>query len=136
MLKRPLTGKPLQAEACAALSCRRMATLQRLPVDEDRLDDFCQRWRITKLELFGSMLVAPSSAQDVDLLVTFAPDAEWGLFEHEHMQNELAGLLGRSVDMVSRRAIEASENALRRSSILASAVPVYVAGRHDRRRNA
>ena len=82
------------------------------------------------------MLVAPSTAQDVDLLVTFAPDAKWGLFEHEHMQNELAGLLGRSVDMVSRRAIEASENALRRSSILTSAVPVYVAGWHDRRSDA
>ena len=81
------------------------------------------------------MLVEPSSARDVDLLVTFASDAKWGLFEHEHMQNELAGLLGRSVDMVSRRAIEASENSLRRSSILARAVPVYVAGWHDRRSN-
>lgn len=87
-----------------------MATVQRLRVDEDRLDDFCQRWRITKLELFGSMLVAPSSARDVDLLVTFAPDTTWSLFEHEHMQNELAELLGRSVDLVSRRALEASEN--------------------------
>jgi len=113
-----------------------MATVQRLRVDEDLLEDFCQRWRITKLELFGSMLVESSSARDVDLLVTFAPDATWGLFEHEHMQNELAGLLGRSVDVVSRRAIEASENALRRSSILASAVPVYDARWRDRRSNA
>ena len=58
----------------------------------------------------------------------FAEDAGWGLFEHEHMENELAGLLGRSVDLVSRRAIEASGNALRRNSILANAVPVYVSG--------
>ena len=81
-----------------------------------------------KLELFGSTLTEPSRARDVDLLVTFAQDARWGLFEHEHMQNELTGLLGRSVDLVSRRAIEASGNVLRRNAILSSAVPVYVAG--------
>ena len=105
-----------------------MAILQRLPVDECQLDAFCRRWKITKLELFGSTLTEPSRAQDVDLLVTFAQDARWGLFEHEHMQNELAGLFGRRVDLVSRRAIEASGNALRRDAILSSAVPVYVAG--------
>ncbi len=77
------------------------------------------------------MLAEPSNAQDVDLLVTFEPDAQWGLFDHEHMQNELSALLGRSVDLVSRRAIEASGNALRRDSILTSAVPVYVARWHD-----
>jgi len=65
--------------------------------------------------------------EDIDLLVTFAPDARWGLFEHEHMQNELAGLLGRSVDLISRRAIESSGNALRRHAVLSSVVPVYVA---------
>jgi len=105
-----------------------MAILQRLPVDEGQLDAFCRRWRITRLELFGSMLVDPSCARDIDLLVTFAADARWGLFEHEHMENELAGLLGRSVDLVSRRAIEASGNALRRNSILANTVPVYESG--------
>lgn len=68
-----------------------MPLLQRLPVDEVKLDAFCRRWKIAKLELFGSMLIDPSGAQDVDLLVTFADDARWGLFEHEHMQDELAG---------------------------------------------
>jgi predicted nucleotidyltransferase len=105
-----------------------MAILQRLPVDKAQLAAFCQQWKITKLELFGSMLIDPSCAQDIDLLVTFAPDARWGLFEHEHMQNELAGMLGRSVDLISRRAIEASGNALRRNAIWSTAVPTYFAG--------
>lgn len=74
------------------------------------------------------MLDKPSQARDIDLLVTFASDAKWGLFEHERMQNELADLLGRKVDLISRRAIEASGNTLRRNSILANAIPVYVAG--------
>jgi uncharacterized protein len=105
-----------------------MALLQRLPVDEAQLDAFCRRWKIAKLELFGSTLIDPSRAQDVDLLVTFSEDARWGLFEHERMQDELAGMLGRNVDLISRRAIEGSRNALRRNAILSSAVPVYVAG--------
>ena len=105
-----------------------MAILQRLPVDEAQLEAFCQQWKITKLELFGSMLTEPSRAQDIDLLVTFAHHARWGLFEHERMQNQLAGLLGRPVDLISRRAVEASGNALRRNAILGSVVPVYVAG--------
>ena len=105
-----------------------MAILQRLPVDEAHLEGFCRQWKIIKLELFGSMLADPASARDVDLLVTFAPDANWGLFEHERMQNELASLLERRVDLISRRAVEASGNALRRNAILGSVVPVYVAG--------
>lgn len=73
------------------------------------------------------MVSEPLSARDVNLLVTFAADANWGLFEHEQMERELAGLLGREVDLVSRRAIESSGNALRRGAILAGAVPFYIA---------
>lgn len=105
-----------------------MATLQRLPVDQEILDFFCRRWKISSLELFGSTLVDSSRARDIDLLVTFSPDAEWGLFDHAHMEDELSGILGKKVDLVSRRAIERSANSLRRNSILGSAIPVYVAG--------
>lgn len=105
-----------------------MATLQRLPVEQAKLQEFCRRWKIAKLELFGSMLADPAGAHDIDLLVSFTADAQWGLFEHAHIENEMTELLGRKVDLVSRRAIEASGNAIRRTSILGSAVPVYVAG--------
>jgi predicted nucleotidyltransferase len=44
------------------------------------------------------------------------------------MQRELAELLGRKVDLVTRHAIESNGNALRRSSILGAAAPVYVSG--------
>jgi uncharacterized protein len=60
--------------------------------------------------------------------VTFAPDAEWGLLDHVKMQRELERLLGREVDLVSRRALERGENPLRSRAILASAEPLYVAG--------
>ena len=45
----------------------------RIPLDTDRIADFCRRWQITEFSLFGSVLRAdfrPDS--DVDVLVTFA----------------------------------------------------------------
>lgn len=102
-----------------------MPILQRLPVDEARLDQVCRRWKIAKLELFGSARLDFTAAHDVDLLVTFFSDAEWSLLDHAQIEQELAELLGRPVDLVSRRAIEASPNALRRSAILGTAVKVY-----------
>ena len=93
-----------------------------------QIADFCRRWTIAELALFGSVLredFVPDS--DVDVLVTFAPDAEWTLLDHVQMEEELAALLGRAVDLVSRRGLERSENWIRRNEILTTAQPVYVA---------
>jgi hypothetical protein len=90
--------------------------------------DFCQRWCIRELAVFGSALgddFGPDS--DVDLLVTFAPEADWSLLDHVRMQLEMSALLGRPVDLVSRRAIERSPNAIRRAEILTTARTVYAA---------
>jgi len=93
------------------------------------IDALCRRWKVRELALFGSTARGEEGpASDVDLLVTFAPDAEWGLLDHVRMQRELEGLLGREVDLVSRRALERGENPLRSRAILASAEPLYVAG--------
>jgi predicted nucleotidyltransferase len=100
----------------------------RIHIDRDKIADFCRRWKITELALFGSVLrddFCPDS--DVDVLVTFAPDAEWSLFDHMDMQEELSVILGRKVDLVSRRAIERSANWVRRKAILSTAEPCYVA---------
>jgi predicted nucleotidyltransferase len=91
-----------------------------------QLSEFCQRWQVEELALFGSALrddFGPDS--DLDLLVTFAPTAEWSLFDHVRMQTELTQLPGRPVDLVSRRAIERSANPLRKREILRSAQNVY-----------
>ena len=101
----------------------------RLSLDREALSDFCRRWKVTELALFGSALredFRPDS--DLDLLVTFASDAEWSLPDHAAMEQELSGALGRKVELVSRRAIERSSNWIRRREILDSAEPVYVAG--------
>lgn len=67
------------------------------------------------------------SDSDVDLLVSFAPDAEWSLFDHIRMEEELSSIFGRKVDMVSRRVVERSDNWIRRKVILETAEPYYVA---------
>lgn len=89
---------------------------------------FCRRWKVRELAVFGSALredFRPES--DIDLLVTFESDANWGLLEQTTMESELSALLGRRVDLVSRRAVERSTNWIRRKAILESARTVRVA---------
>lgn len=98
-----------------------------IAIDYERLADFCRRWKITDLSVFGSVLRPEFSPEsDVDFLAAFAPDASWGLIDGEKMSDELSGLIGRPVDLVSRRAIDRSDNWIRREEILGSAYPVYV----------
>jgi hypothetical protein len=61
------------------------------------------------------------------VLVTFEPDAHVTLFDMVHMQDELSQIIGRNVDLVSRRGIERSENYIRRKAILSSAEVVHAA---------
>ena len=99
-----------------------------ITVDRERIADFCRRRKITEFSLFGSVLrddFRPDS--DVDVLVTFAPDAGYGLFDLMDIQEELERLLGRRVDLVERKAVERSKNYIRRRRILASVQPIYVA---------
>jgi len=94
----------------------------------DRLTDFCQRWQITELALFGSILrndFRPDS--DIDLLVTFAPTAHWGLLSHVRMERELSQMLNRPVDLIEKAAIQESPNWLRRNEILQTAQTIYAA---------
>ena len=100
----------------------------KIKVPRDEVADFCRRWKITELDLFGSALrddFGPES--DIDVLVSFVEDARWSLVDMVAMQEELSQLLGREVDLVERHAVEASENYIRRRHILSSAEPVYVA---------
>lgn len=93
----------------------------------ERLKEFCLKWKIAKLELFGSALRDDfNSESDKDFLVTFEPESEWGLWEHIEMEGDLAELIGRKIDLISRRAVERSSNLSRRQRILNSAETVYV----------
>ncbi len=81
----------------------------------------CHRWKIRELALFGSVLRDDfGQDSDLDILVTFADDANWGLLDHVQMENEFEGLFGRDVDLITKRAVEQSRNWLRRQEILSN----------------
>lgn len=93
-----------------------------IPRPLDELRAFCKRWGLRQLAVFGSVLRAdfrPDS--DVDFLFATRPDATIGLLDLARMERELARIVGRDVDLVSRHAIERSPNWIRRRSILDSA---------------
>jgi predicted nucleotidyltransferase len=104
----------------------RNAMRTEIPIPTERLDEFCRRWKIAELRVFGSALredFGPDS--DLDLLVRFAPEADWSLMDHVAMEEELSGIVARKVDLVSERAIERSSNWIRRKAILESAEPYF-----------
>jgi uncharacterized protein len=71
-----------------------------LSVSSGELEAFCSRHHIRKLSLFGSILTSgfrPDS--DVDFLVEFDAGCVPGYFELTGMELELAGMLGRNVDL-------------------------------------
>lgn len=93
-------------------------------LDRSAIEEFCQRWQIEEMSLFGSILenrFGPNS--DVDFLVTFVNSTHWTLLDLVQMEQELSSLIGRPVDIVSKRAIEQSPNWRRKERILNSAKP-------------
>jgi uncharacterized protein len=99
-----------------------------IALSEAKVGEFCRKWKIAELALFGSVLrddFRPDS--DVDMLVTFTPEAHWSLLDLVKMEEELGMTISHKVDLVERRAIEQSENYIRRRHILSSAEPLYVA---------
>ncbi len=106
----------------------RPQTKVRVSIPRKRLAEFCGRWKVSELAFFGSVLrddFHPDS--DIDLLVSFSPKAKISLFDLVRMQNELKEIFGREVDLVERRAIEKSENYIRRKSILSNTKVIYAA---------
>ena len=100
----------------------------KIEIPKDKIADFCRRWKISEFALFGSVLREDfGSESDVDVLITFASDAKWGLLSLAQMNRELESIFGRKVDLVSRRGIETSRNYLRRKAILNSAQVIHVA---------
>ena len=105
-----------------------VAVALRIELSREAIADFCRRWRIRELAIFGSALredFRPDS--DVDVLVTFEPEVRWEFQQWLEMTRELEALFGRKVDLVERRMVEQSKNYIRRKHILSHLEPIYVA---------
>jgi type III restriction enzyme len=99
-----------------------------ISLDRGRLAEFCRKWKIDRMWVFGSVLTEKFGPEsDIDFLVRYEPNERWSLFELMDAEEELKGIVGRNVDLVDRRSVEQSKNWIRRRSILESAVPFHVA---------
>ena len=88
----------------------------------------CRRFDVARLEVFGSAARGTDfdpEKSDVDFLVTFGPGTRADLAAFLDFREALVALLGRSIDLVERSAVEASRNSIRRRSILTGAESVY-----------
>ena len=138
--RRPLFGRlfePSEVEFRAsrddtwiAMSTFEIPTIQiTLPVPE--IAEFCRRWGIVKLEVFGSVLGDDFGCDsDIDFLYTPGPefrrDRAYGPWLSNNMADELSEMLGRKVDLIERAKIETHRNWVRREHILETAQPIYV----------
>ncbi|MBI2479152.1 MAG: nucleotidyltransferase domain-containing protein [Planctomycetia bacterium] len=97
--------------------------LERL-VPKDRIAEFARRWKIAELALFGSVLRDDFDADsDIDVLVSFDPAATWSLWDLTTMEDELAAIIGRKVDLVEKEGLR---NPFRRQHILTGRTVIYV----------
>ena len=98
--------------------------LGNIQIEESKLVELCQRYHVRELSVFGSAArgeMRPDS--DVDLLVEFIPGAKVDLLDHAGLMLDLSALLGRRVDLVSKKGLKP----LIRDSILEEARLVYAA---------
>jgi predicted nucleotidyltransferase len=92
-------------------------------VERGRIEEFCRKWRVKELSIFGSALredFGPES--DVDVLVELQPDHGLSLYDWVDMIEELGAVFGRKVDLVAKGGLK---NPLRRREILRTAEVVY-----------
>jgi uncharacterized protein len=98
-------------------------TVTDLQVDLGELAAVCRRYGVARLDVFGSAARGEDrSDSDVDLLYELAPGARLG-WEIEDLSDELAAVIGRPIDLVSRRALHARL----RDAVLAEAQQLYAA---------
>ena len=98
---------------------------QRIDLPKEKIGEFCRRWKITELALFGSVLrddFRPDS--DIDVLVTFSDDCGHSLFELTQIQEQLKALLAHKVDLVEKAGLR---NPFRRHNILRNMEIIYAA---------
>jgi hypothetical protein len=78
-----------------------------IEIPRERIEEFCRRWKVSELALFGSVLrddFRPDS--DVDVLVTFERGARPSLDDWLDMEDELTAMFGRRVDLVEKARVE------------------------------
>jgi len=94
-------------------------------VDHEALAEFCRKWRVRELSLFGSALRDDfDSKSDLDFLVSFEPGVSLDIDDLLDMKEELEARYGRPVDLVEKEALR---NPWRKHEILKTRQVIYAA---------
>jgi len=98
----------------------------RINIPKDKITEFCRRYHIRRLALFGSVLrddFRPGS--DVDVLVEFEPEHVPGFLGLHELEQQLSRLLeGLEVDLITEKFL----NRRIRERVLADAEVQYAGG--------
>lgn len=96
----------------------------KIEVSERKLKEFCQRYHVQRLALFGSVLRDDfRQDSDIDVLVVFDPSARITFMTLGKMKRELSVIFQRSVDLVPQEGLKPAI----RDAVLSSAQEVYAA---------
>lgn len=101
----------------------------KVPVSTAAVEAFCRKWDMIELALFGSVLredFGPNS--DIDVLVTFDPQARPTLLTLIRMKAELEAMFGRRVDLLERGGLEQSPRPKVRQAVLGSLAIIFATG--------
>lgn len=91
-------------------------------ISKDDLAHICARHNVRELSLFGSALESGSRPDsDIDLIVDFEPSATVGFLALGHLREDLEGLFGRKVDLVTKQGL----NDLIRDEVLSRARVIF-----------
>lgn len=96
-----------------------------IPIKADAVREFCLKWGVKELSLFGSILrpdFRPDS--DVDVMLEFLPERGFTFENTPLIIEDLSLLFGRGVDVVEKGRIR---NRFRRESILSNRRVMYAA---------
>ena len=100
--------------------------MKNVNLEIEKISKVCQNWQIVELALFGSVLREDFNLySDIDVLVSFAEEAKITFFDLDSIEQELSKLFNRSVDVVTKEAIEQSHNWIRKKNILENYQVIY-----------
>ncbi|MEI6426848.1 MAG: nucleotidyltransferase domain-containing protein [Pseudanabaena sp. ELA607] len=96
-----------------------------LPIEQ--IEAFCQYWQIQELYVFGSILRDDfCDDSDIDFLYSLSSTVSWSFSNLLRAEQDLSAIVGRDVDLVSKKSIDRDRNWLRRQNIFNSMRLVYV----------
>jgi len=101
----------------------KVTTLEQLRSESTTIANICARYKVAELSVFGSTARGDAGVGDIDLLVTFQPDAAIGLIAFNRLRRELEEGLGRRVDLVPKDGLKP----LIRDEVLSQAQVLYLA---------